>query len=369
MSLKTSVLIFSMLALTRGIQLDVPRFQPNFYLSSTGFKSISEVGLYDCARHCGLESGCKSFTYNTPDLRCRLIEDDSSTAPGQFQAKSRSIYGNRANVSPDETLMGTCRNHTCPEFSTCVRLTSTSTTWVCVVTACGSPPYDPKDLGADDVSTTMTPVGVTRSLTCPTGYIGQRTAVCLASGQWSDPKNYCTDCGNPPGVSSASVSSGSKTIGSSRTYQCNAGTTANDSTAIHCRSNGKWSTPDFVCIPECSIITNMQDAHTSATIAPGGSTIQYICDTGYNQMSGTGNRHCNADGTWGQLDISCDPVSCGYPPTPARVSGMVYSQFTYPNTVTFYCHSNTASSNPGNMQITCQSNGIWSAAQFECVPL
>ncbi|XP_060081270.1 sushi, von Willebrand factor type A, EGF and pentraxin domain-containing protein 1-like [Ylistrum balloti] len=300
-------MIFSILTLTHGIQLNVPHFQRNFYLSSTGFKSISEVGLYDCARHCGLESGCQSFTFSITDLRCRLIEDDSSTAPGQFQAKSGSIYGNGATAVSDESLMGTCQDHNCPEYSTCVRLTSASR--VCVVTAWGSPPYDSNDSDADDVSPTMTPVGVIRYLSCPTGYSGYKTAVCLASGQWSDPARHCTSCGNPPNISSAIVSSGNTTTGSNRTYRCIAGTSASGSTAIRCGLDGNWSASTFVCVPDCVITTNMQQAHTTATDAPAGSIISYTCDTGYEQVGGTGNRLCNTQGVWEALDISCDLVA------------------------------------------------------------
>ncbi|XP_033755496.1 CUB and sushi domain-containing protein 1-like isoform X2 [Pecten maximus] len=308
MESKTLLLILYMSYLTCGIELNVPQFIRNFYLSSTGYLSISEVGLYSCARYCGMESDCKSFTYNTTDLRCRLIEDDVNTKPGKFGATPRNIYGDRATVISDESLMGTCRDHVCPDYTTCVRLSSGSR--VCVITACG-PTKEISYRGpenADNVSDTITPVGIQRYLLCDTGYIGYKTVVCLASGNWSEPELHCTDCGNPHSVSNAIISAGNTTIGSTRTYECIPTSTTSGSGDITCQPNGTWSGSSLECIPDCVIVSSMQNAITTATVAPAGTTISYTCDVGYVLASGTGNRHCNTQGSWEALDIVCDPV-------------------------------------------------------------
>ncbi|XP_060081271.1 sushi, von Willebrand factor type A, EGF and pentraxin domain-containing protein 1-like [Ylistrum balloti] len=303
MPLKISLLMFHILPVINGIQLDVPKFQSNFYLSSVGYKSISEIGLYECARCCGLESGCQSFTCSTTHLRCRLIEDDSSTAPGKFHANPGFIYGNRTTVVLNEALMGPCYDHDCPNYTSCVRLSSTSR--ICIITACGPPPFIMYDSNDDDVSQTMIPVGVLRYLPCPSGTTGYRYATCLANGQWSEPVSHCSDCGNPPNISNAIVSAGNTTIGSNRIYHCSPATNTSGSGFITCRPNITWSEPSLVCIPDCVIITNMQNAYTTATVAPAGITIQYTCDTGYEWQSGTGGRLCNANGVWENLDITC----------------------------------------------------------------
>ncbi|OWF48055.1 Sushi, von Willebrand factor type A, EGF and pentraxin domain-containing protein 1 [Mizuhopecten yessoensis] len=238
------LLMFYISTLTQGLELEVPQFLHNFCLSSTGYMSISEIGLYGCARRCGMYSGCKSFTYNIAHHRCLLNEDDANTASGQFNACPGFIYGDRAMLISDVTLMGPCSDHDCPYYTTCVRLYSTSR--VCVASVCGPFAGVLLSLKSDDISTTMSAVGVSRNIQCDTGYIGYKTVVCLANGLWSELEDTCTDCGNPPSVDNAVVSSGDTTIGSNRVYECLPTTTASGSGDITCQQDGTWSTSSLV---------------------------------------------------------------------------------------------------------------------------
>ncbi|XP_069112420.1 E-selectin-like [Argopecten irradians] len=206
--------------------------------------------------------------------------------------------------------MGPCRDHSCPNYTSCVPLSSWSS--VCVVTACG-PTIEHANRGyhnSDDNSDTMTSVGVKRYLYCDTGYIGYRSVTCLANGNWSEPGDHCRDC---------------------------------------------------------AIVSPMQNAVTTATAAPAGSTITYTCNTGYTHVSGTGNRFCNSQGFWETLDITCSPVDCGDPGWPPGVNGMSYGSLSYQGVVSYSCSSSYTSTNPGSMQVTCQSDGNWSPRQFDCM--
>ncbi|XP_060081272.1 sushi, von Willebrand factor type A, EGF and pentraxin domain-containing protein 1-like [Ylistrum balloti] len=360
------LLVFSICTNTRGVELEVPQFVSTHYSSTTGYRSIREIGLYSCARQCGLESGCNSFTYNLKNHRCLLHEDSVYTALGNYEAYPEYVYGDRATIVSDESLMGKCREHDCPNYTSCIRLTSAST--VCVITACGPMAELPYFIDYDNISSTMSPVGVTRYLPCDPGYIGHREVVCLPTGQWSEPEVKCEDCGDPPSVSDAVVTVGSTTIGSSRKYECSQGTTSFGSGVILCQDNGQWSVPSLKCVPDCVISTHMHHAYTTATVAPAGRLIHYKCNTGYHQLTGTGNRYCNTDGLWEALDIICSEVDCGSPPLPqvgAHITA--YHQLTYIYTITYGCDTGLVSTQPGKMTLNCQSDGHWSPVEYQCL--
>ncbi|XP_069114403.1 sushi, von Willebrand factor type A, EGF and pentraxin domain-containing protein 1-like [Argopecten irradians] len=355
---------------THGVELEVPQFVPNFYLSSALYHSITGVGLYGCARYCGLDTGCKSFTYNTTDLRCRLIEDDADTAPEQYGGSQGSIYGDRSAVISDESLMGACQNHNCPKYTSCVRLSSGS--GVCIKTACG-PTTENSHRGhwhTDVHSNTMTKVGVKRYLSCGTGYIGYRSVVCQESGNWSEPEDHCRDCGTPPSIPYAVISNGKTTIGSTRAYECELTTSASGPLNIECQQDGHWSNMSFECVPDCLIEPYIHNAYTTETVAPAGSAIPYVCDTGYQFTAGTGTRYCNNQGVWEDLDMTCDPVDCGPPTLFTGIVGIDTTEgYTYPSIATLYCGMLYSSSDPSNQFITCQSDGTWTQPQFTCIPL
>ncbi|XP_069112419.1 sushi, von Willebrand factor type A, EGF and pentraxin domain-containing protein 1-like [Argopecten irradians] len=351
---------------TLGIHQDLSQFLQDSYLSKTGYWSRNGTSLHRCARYCGMDTGCKSFTFNKTDLRCRLIEDDANSAPQYFGFELNCVYGDRSSVISN-SLMGPCRDHSCPNYTSCVPLSSGSS--VCVVTACG-PTIEPSHRGQGysyDNSDTMTSVGVKRYMYCDTGYIGYRSVTCLANGNWSETNDHCTDCGSPPSVSNAVIAPGDTTIGSNRTFQCRPTFTASGSGNILCQANGDWSEASLECIPDCVIVSPIQNAVTTATAAPAGSTITYTCDTGYTHVSGTGTRFCNSQGIWQTLDITCNPVYCGDPGWPPGVTGMSYGSLSYQGVVSYSCDSSYTSTNPGSMQVTCQSDGSWSSPQFQCL--
>ncbi|XP_069112413.1 sushi, von Willebrand factor type A, EGF and pentraxin domain-containing protein 1-like isoform X2 [Argopecten irradians] len=359
-----------LLITSHGVELEVPQFVPNFYLSSALYHSITGVGLYGCARYCGLDSGCKSFTYNTTDLRCRLIEDDAHTAPEQYGGSQGSIYGDRSAVISDESLMGACQNHNCPKYTSCVRLSSES--GVCIKTACG-PTTENSHRGhwhTDVYSNTMTKVGVKRYLSCSTGYIGYRSVVCQESGNWSEPEDHCRDCGTPPSIPYAVISNGKTTIGSTRAYECELTTSASGPLNIECQQDGHWSDMSFECVPDCLIEPYIHNAHTTETVAPAGSAIPYVCDTGYQFTAGNGTRYCNNQGVWEDLDMTCDPVDCGPPTLFTGIVDIATTEgYTYPSIATLYCGMDYYSTNSSNQYIMCQSDGTWTQPQFTCIPL
>lgn len=55
------------------------------------------------------------------------------------------------------------------------------------------------------------------------------------------------DCGAPPFITRATVSSGSTLEGSIRTYTCNANTLTQGTINTRCQLNGKWTAVDLYC--------------------------------------------------------------------------------------------------------------------------
>ncbi|XP_069114406.1 sushi, von Willebrand factor type A, EGF and pentraxin domain-containing protein 1-like [Argopecten irradians] len=343
------------------MELEVPRFVRNFRLSSTGYYSAYGWGLYSCARFCGRQAGCKSFTYKTEDLGCRFIEEDATTEPGQYTESSGYIYGDRKTILPNEPLMGSCRDHSCPDYQTCFRLSSGST--VCLVTVCGPTPGVPVNV---DISPTMGLVGSPRQLHCDSGYQGFRTVTCLSNGNWSETENNCTglsDCGDPPGVTHAVISVGHTTMGSTRSYQCIAETIPSGSGDITCQQDGNWSASSLVCVPDCGTPSSLSNATVSNGNTTLGSTRTYECIP-TSIASGSGNITCQQDGMWSASSLVCVP-GCG---DPQVISNAIVStgNTTIGSNRTYECIPTSTASGSGD--ITCQSNGTWTSPSLVCIP-
>ncbi|XP_069112464.1 sushi, von Willebrand factor type A, EGF and pentraxin domain-containing protein 1-like isoform X3 [Argopecten irradians] len=284
----------------------MPPSIPNAVISY-GNTTTGSTGAYECIPT-STPSGSGNITcqqngtWSASSLVCDVQALDCGTPPSVTNAAIS--YGN--------TSIGATRTYECnPQtiaFGSGDILCQQDGTWsntslVCVFD-CGTP----LTLSNAIISAGNTTQGSTRTYEC----IHQSTAsgsgdiTCQSDGTWTVASLMCnSDCGNPPMVSNATVSNGSTTIGSTRTYECVPASTASGFGEITCQPNKTWSVPSLVCIPDCVIDPVLGNAYTTATQAPANSIVLYICMPDYVQTAGTGYRVCGTMGEWTIFDITC----------------------------------------------------------------
>ncbi|XP_033760733.1 sushi, von Willebrand factor type A, EGF and pentraxin domain-containing protein 1-like [Pecten maximus] len=108
---------------------------------------------------------------------------------------------------------------------------------------------DPPSVANASPSTTQKAVGTVITFTCDTGYIAGGTShiTCLTSGAWESLSFSCTDCGEPPTVSDATVQSGTNLVGSNRFYLCDGKSDVLSSNYVTCQDTGAWTTVNIAC--------------------------------------------------------------------------------------------------------------------------
>ncbi|XP_069112462.1 sushi, von Willebrand factor type A, EGF and pentraxin domain-containing protein 1-like isoform X2 [Argopecten irradians] len=220
-----------------------------------------------------------------------------------------------AIISAGNTTQGSTRTYECIHQSTASGsgdITCQSDgTWTVASLMCNSDCVVVTNMLNAFTSATVAPAGTTISYTCHAGFVqtaGTGNRFCNEQGSWEALDITCNptnDCGNPPMVSNATVSNGSTTIGSTRTYECVPASTASGFGEITCQPNKTWSVPSLVCIPDCVIDPVLGNAYTTATQAPANSIVLYICMPDYVQTAGTGYRVCGTMGEWTIFDITC----------------------------------------------------------------
>eukprot|EP00794_Sanderia_malayensis_P006969 gene6969-7754_t len=143
---------------------------------------------------------------------------------------------------------------------------------------------------------------------------GPSTRYCNADGQWSGKQPTCiaNSCCKPSIPShSTFYSDNSYNYGNKVYTKCDAGYVTGGSDLRTCQNNGQWSGSQTTCtIQNCGnpgTVTNGIRLMSSTTYK---STARYFCNPGYT-LRGSGNRVCQADGTWSGQATSCIFSNCG----------------------------------------------------------
>lgn len=132
---------------------------------------------------------------------------------------------------------------------------------------------------------------------------------------------YCiaTFCQCPPDLPHAILDSIYKPKYASNTevsYKCEEGFMVNTTATLKCLMGGEWSPSpmDIGCVPiRCSKPENIERGYVSGTNYSFGAVIAYSCDKGY-YIRGEKRRTCMANGEWGGVLPTCQPISCSSPP-------------------------------------------------------
>ncbi|XP_056124585.1 sushi, von Willebrand factor type A, EGF and pentraxin domain-containing protein 1 isoform X2 [Rhinichthys klamathensis goyatoka] len=240
----------------------------------------------------------------------------------------------------------------------------------CVPLSCGPPPQ--VDHALPDTGHQL--FGDTAIYFCDDGYTaGNNTKLfCNAQGVWAPPDGFgiphciANFCQRPPDLPHAILDSINKLKYASNTevnYKCEEGFVLNTTGTLKCMIGGEWtpSPLDIGCMPvRCSKPDSIEKGYVSGSNYSFGAVIAYSCDKGYF-IRGEKRRICKANGEWGGVLPTCQPISC---PSPTRLAnGFIQGQlrknsYVYSSRVTYACNDGYRLT--GKPERICMANKQWS---------
>ncbi|TRY57481.1 hypothetical protein DNTS_014228 [Danionella cerebrum] len=234
----------------------------------------------------------------------------------------------------------------------------------CVPRSCGPPPQ--VDHALPDTGHQL--FGDTAIYFCDDGYTaGNNTKLfCSAQGVWAPPDGFrmphciANFCQRPSDLPHAILDSINKLKYASNTevnYKCAEGFVLNTTGTLRCLMGGEWtpSPLEIGCIPvRCSKPDSIEKGYVSGSNYSFGAVIAYSCDKGYF-IRGEKRRICKANGEWGGVLPTCQPVSCSSPP---RLGHIRKNSYVYSSRVTYACNDGYRLT--GKPERSCMANKQWS---------
>ncbi|XP_048837271.1 sushi domain-containing protein 1 isoform X29 [Brienomyrus brachyistius] len=203
---------------------------------------------------------------------------------------------------------------------------------------------------------------------------GNTAAVCGAERVWEGPSLVCEEikCGDPPVLPHATHQwNGSTAVGTKVEYLCNEGLrpVGGEHTSI-CGGRGTWTNVTLQCkevdcgeppsFPHAAMLWNQ-----SSRV---GAQVHYQCCAGFYN-AGKGNVSlCTADGYWDPVDILCQEVDCGEPPSFPHAA-MLWNQSSRVGAQVHYqCRVGFYNAGKGNVSL-CTADGYWDPVDILCQAL
>uniref|UniRef100_A0A8C7FUX9 Sushi, von Willebrand factor type A, EGF and pentraxin domain-containing protein 1 n=1 Tax=Oncorhynchus kisutch TaxID=8019 RepID=A0A8C7FUX9_ONCKI len=197
---------------------------------------------------------------------------------------------------------------------------------------------------------------------CFDGYevVGDPVLRCSAQGHWVGTVPECLPClCTPPMLKYGVVLGRDHACGDRISFHCDEGYKILGPSTATCEKGGLWSPGVPVCgrgrcVAAPPIIPHAVQQGGGATAA---DTVTYRCRPGYQMKGSYPHVTCGREGRWGEVRISCEPVSCGAP-TPVPHAQVVGETFTFGSQIQ-YSQSDS---------LSCQSEGTWSKQSIRCRP-
>ncbi|XP_048837295.1 sushi domain-containing protein 1 isoform X32 [Brienomyrus brachyistius] len=203
---------------------------------------------------------------------------------------------------------------------------------------------------------------------------GNTAAVCGAERVWEGPSLVCEEikCGDPPVLPHATHQwNGSTAVGTKVEYLCNEGLrpVGGEHTSI-CGGRGTWTNVTLQCkevdcgeppsFPHAAMLWNQ-----SSRV---GAQVHYQCRAGFYN-AGKGNVSlCTAGGYWDPVDILCQEVDCGEPPSFPHAA-MLWNQSSRVGAQVHYqCRVGFYNAGKGNVSL-CTADGYWDPVDILCQAL
>ncbi|GCC32609.1 hypothetical protein chiPu_0011072 [Chiloscyllium punctatum] len=241
----------------------------------------------------------------------------------------------------------------------------------CTIVDCGSPPSLLNTLFHQPVNTTYRSRVVYQ---CQVGYVhvtGNDTSVCSAQGQWEGANLECeaVDCGSPPTLSNTvSDPPVNTTYGSTVKYQCQDGyVPVRENETLICSAHGQWEGAKLKCkAVDCGSPPSLLNTQSHRSVnTTYGSTVVYQCQAGYVHMRGNDTLICSAQGQWEGINLECEAVDCGSPPSLLNTLSRRPVNTIYGSTVEYQCQVGYVPVR-GNDTSVCSAQGQWEGANLEC---
>eukprot|EP00118_Oscarella_pearsei_P002855 m.11939 g.11939 ORF g.11939 m.11939 type:complete len:2352 (+) comp23692_c0_seq4:198-7253(+) len=215
-----------------------------------------------------------------------------------------------------------------------------------------------------------TATGATVTFSCNSGYTlsGSSSRTCQSDGSWSGNQTTCgiVDCGSLNAPRYGSFSGSSTTYGSRITFSCNSGYSLSGSSARSCQSSGRWSGTQPTCNRVyCPYLSRPSYGTISTSSRTVGTTVTFSCSSGY-RLIGSSSRICQQSGSWTGSATSCSRITCGSLSAPQN-GAKTGTATTYGSVVKFTCKSGYTLS--GSSSRSCLSSGTWSGTQPICTPV
>ncbi|XP_048837231.1 sushi domain-containing protein 1 isoform X24 [Brienomyrus brachyistius] len=245
---------------------------------------------------------------------------------------------------------------------------------VCEEIKCGDPPVLPHATHQWNGSTA---VGTKVEYLCNEGLRpvgGEHTSICGGRGTWTNVTLQCkeVDCGEPPSFPHAAMLwNQSSRVGAQVHYQCCAGFyNAGKGNVSLCTADGYWDPVDILCqevdcgeppsLPHAAMLWNQ-----SSRV---GAQVHYQCRVGFYN-AGKGNVSlCTTDGYWDPVDILCQEVDCGEPPSFPHAA-MLWNQSSRVGAQVHYqCRVGFYNAGKGNVSL-CTADGYWDPVDILCQAL
>ncbi|XP_018416652.1 PREDICTED: sushi domain-containing protein 1 [Nanorana parkeri] len=178
------------------------------------------------------------------------------------------------------------------------------------------------------------------------------------------------DCGLPPAVPHSEILLlGNTTFGSYVTIKCMVGFHVKDGqNTSMCTANGTWEDVNLTCeAVDCGQPPVLQNTHTdTVSLTTFGSKVIYRCDDGFiveNNQNDTAL--CSDDGLWHGLVMNCKAVDCGLPQSMPHTVIHSFNSSTYRSKVTFTCSKGFVVESGYNTSV-CNDSGHWEGANLVC---
>ncbi|KAL5007819.1 hypothetical protein ScPMuIL_016625 [Solemya velum] len=336
--------------------------------SSTTFGS---TGVYSCdsgylPNSASGETTCQADgSWIDVGLECTIVDcNEPPVSANMHVTLSVTTFGGSAVYSCDEGYT--------PNTASGVTTCKADGSWTdielgCTLVGCSTPPVR-ANMQMDVSSSTF---GGSAVYSCDIGYTpntASRVTTCQADGSWTDIGLECSivGCGTPPVMSNMTVTVSSTTFGGSVVYSCDTGFTPNTASGERtCQADGSWTDTGLECtIVDCGSPPTSSNMAVSASSTTFGSTGVYSCDNGYLANSASGETICQADGSWTDVGLMCTIAGCSTPPVRAHMQ-ITVSSSTFGGSAVYSCDTGYTPNNASGVT-TCQADGSWTDIGLEC---
>ncbi|XP_077981970.1 sushi, von Willebrand factor type A, EGF and pentraxin domain-containing protein 1-like [Glandiceps talaboti] len=205
---------------------------------------------------------------------------------------------------------------------------------------------------------------------CDAGYTSSADGVqvCMNDGLWHGEVPVCSriSCGQPVVAAHSFIKSSSYEFENIVEYDCMPGYDLKGESSRQCQSNGQWSGAVPTCEPvSCGPPPTVIDATAHGGHVTFNSIVSYTCNVGYD-LQGSNTIQCLANSSWSVVTIVCTPALCGKPPR-LRNGNYHGKDYTFGHYVHYYCHPGYILQGGSNQ--LCGADGQWNGTSPRCLPI